>query len=187
MLLVHCCVLSDLGALVLAVWAWYSHLGEKEAMSKKEEAIDLEFVGHRSPVRARTRTRSNNYEESISELNLRNTHSDGELEGERERVVILSEVELRRGEDEDEDSGISEPACEDRLLAFPEEMAGRGTGGKKERLQDIFVQVFFPFMIAGFGMMAAGLLLDEVQVRPLENKLFQYNIICTRIVSYLLL
>lgn len=85
------------------------------------------------------------------------------LEREGEQVVFMKPriTELQVNEEEgDGDSGIS---CEDHLLS-----EGQGAGGphgpQKEKLRDILVQVFIPFMIAGFGMMAAGLLLDAVQV-----------------------
>lgn len=66
-------------------------------------------------------------------------------EEEVERVTIMSEGE---------DSGISELG--------PEEHTNPGT--KPEKLCTVLLQVGIPFVIAGFGMMAAGLLLDAVQV-----------------------
>ncbi|XP_064399874.1 solute carrier family 41 member 1-like isoform X2 [Halichondria panicea] len=65
-------------------------------------------------------------------------------EEEVERVTIMSEGE---------DSGISELG--------PEEHTNPGT--KPEKLCTVLLQVGIPFVIAGFGMMAAGLLLDAVQ------------------------
>ena len=81
---------------------------------------------------------------------------------EREQVVIMqpgtTELRLQEVEgDIDQDSGIS---CEDHLLKDTE----YPRGPQKEKLRDVVVQVFIPFMIAGLGMMAAGLLLDTVQV-----------------------
>jgi hypothetical protein len=35
---------------------------------------------------------------------------------------------------------------------------------KKEKWYFVMVQIFIPFLIAGMGMVAAGVLLDEVQV-----------------------
>ena len=84
---------------------------------------------------------------------------DGVIEGQgyRERVVILTEHEDRDGE---EDSGISE-ATEEHLLV---EVDQSRMEPRKETMWHIAIQVFIPFLIAGFGMMTAGLLLDKVQV-----------------------
>ncbi len=72
--------------------------------------------------------------------------SDGVLsEGEGERVTIVSEGE---------DSGISELGPEEH----------NNPGARHEKLCTVLLQVGIPFVIAGFGMMAAGLLLDAVQV-----------------------
>ena len=35
---------------------------------------------------------------------------------------------------------------------------------KSEKWYSILIQIIIPFLIAGFGMVAAGILLDEVQV-----------------------
>lgn len=78
-----------------------------------------------------------------------------EGQGYRERVVIITQGAA------DEDSGISE-APEDHLLAETRDSEQR-TEPRKETLWHIAIQVFIPFLIAGFGMMAAGLLLDKVQ------------------------
>ncbi len=90
------------------------------------------------------------------------------LDREGEQVVFMQPriIELRLKDEEegdpDQDSGIS---CEDHLLKVSEGLeAGGPRGPQKEKLRDILVQVFVPFMIAGLGMMAAGLLLDAVQV-----------------------
>ena len=87
---------------------------------------------------------------------------DGVIEGQgyRERVVILTEHEDRDGE---EDSGISE-ATEEHPLADSREVDQSRMEPRKETMWHIAIQVFIPFLIAGFGMMAAGLLLDKVQV-----------------------
>ena len=83
-----------------------------------------------------------------------------------ERVVISTE---QGGLDDDEkDSGISD-AAEEQLL--PEEADKE----RKENLLSICLQVFLPFMIAGFGMMLAGLLLDAVQVAPLITGACSYH------------
>lgn len=83
-----------------------------------------------------------------------------------ERVVILSdrgeEGEERGNGDADSGISLSEMAGEDHL----------GTGRlkhlslyeKPESLLMLVVQIVIPFFFAGFGMMAAGLLLDTVQV-----------------------
>ena len=98
------------------------------------------------------------------------TFSNGEWRGREvvETAVIVKEPRGSEKQDRDDgDSGISETAVEERLLP-----AAAGEGGrapefvhtKKETVLETLIQVFIPFMIAGFGMMAAGLLLDAVQV-----------------------
>lgn len=66
-----------------------------------------------------------------------------------ERVTIVEEAG-------DNDSGISEVGGEDHPTSPP--------GRRVEGVCAILTQVTIPFVIAGFGMMAAGLLLDAVQV-----------------------
>lgn len=85
-----------------------------------------------------------------------------------ETTVIITEPHSEDKLDKDDgDSGISETA-EEYLLPGPRDREGGGGGapanGKKETVLETLIQVFIPFMIAGFGMMAAGLLLDRVQV-----------------------
>ncbi len=63
-------------------------------------------------------------------------------------VTIVSEVD--RGY-----SGVSELADEDHLTSATK---------PREKLCSVLIQVSVPFIVAGFGMMAAGLLLDAVQV-----------------------
>ena len=71
-------------------------------------------------------------------------------------IVLLEELP-------DEDSGISESASEDSALIIETVKTPNGSH-KKEKLLSIFVQIFIPFLIAGGGMMLAGMLLDHVQV-----------------------
>lgn len=85
-----------------------------------------------------------------------------------ETTVIITEPRAAdKLEKDDGDSGISEEA-EEHLLPGTRDREGGGggapTNGKKETILETLIQVFIPFMIAGFGMMAAGLLLDRVQV-----------------------
>ena len=85
-----------------------------------------------------------------------------------ETTVIITEPRAEdKLEKDDGDSGISE-AAEEHLLPGARDREGGGggtpTSGKKETILETLIQVFIPFMIAGFGMMAAGLLLDKVQV-----------------------
>ena len=89
-----------------------------------------------------------------------NNDDDDIIEGQRyrERVVILTEHEERGAED---DSGISEATEEHLLVESREEPRAEP---RKETMWHVAIQVFIPFLIAGFGMMAAGLLLDKVQV-----------------------
>ena len=84
-------------------------------------------------------------------------------------VVIVTEPRATEEvERDDGDSGISVTAAEERLLPRGKEERGGSSPdyGKKESILETLIQVFIPFMIAGFGMMAAGLLLDKVQVCP---------------------
>lgn len=89
-----------------------------------------------------------------------------------ETTVIVTEPRAaNKLERDDGDSGISE-AAEEHLLPRGSGARGREGGapapeyanGKKETILETLIQIFIPFMIAGFGMMAAGLLLDTVQV-----------------------
>ena len=71
---------------------------------------------------------------------------------------------------DDNDSGISESASEESnmLTELPERMVQPEK--KKESLIGIILQIFFPYLIAGFGMMLAGFLLDYVQVSCTINR-----------------
>ena len=94
-------------------------------------------------------------------LNNDDNSSDLQIEGQEysERVLIMTGHEDRVAE---EDSGISE-APEDNLLSDSRDVEHR-VEPRKETIWHIAIQVFIPFLIAGFGMMTAGLLLDKVQV-----------------------
>ena len=89
-----------------------------------------------------------------------------------EMAVIVTEPRAteKQQDRDDGDSGISETtAVEERLLPTREPEARErapeyGHTPNKETVLETLIQVFIPFMIAGFGMMAAGLLLDKVQV-----------------------
>lgn len=80
-----------------------------------------------------------------------------------ERVVILSDRNEGEGNG-DADSGISltEMAGEEHL--GPNRLKHPSMYDKPESLLILVVQIVIPFFFAGFGMMAAGLLLDAVQV-----------------------
>ncbi|CAI7993975.1 Solute carrier family 41 member 1 [Geodia barretti] len=88
-----------------------------------------------------------------------------------EMAVIVTEPRAteKQQDRDDGDSGISETtAVEERLLPTRESEARErapeyGHTPNKETVLETLIQVFIPFMIAGFGMMAAGLLLDKVQ------------------------
>ena len=101
-----------------------------------------------------------------------------------ETAVVVTEPRAGDKRERDEgDSGISETTAEEYLLSSRTGSGGgpRGSGGgggapdygngKRETALETLIQVFIPFMIAGFGMMAAGLLLDEVQVHTIYNAL----------------
>lgn len=47
----------------------------------------------------------------------------------------------------------------------------------RETYFSIAIQVFIPFLIAGFGMVFAGLVLDRIQVLPITTLLFKKNLI----------
>ena len=47
---------------------------------------------------------------------------------------------------------------------------------KQENAKDICLQIMFPFVMAGFGMVAVGIVLDKVQVRFVANLIM--TIIC---------
>ena len=53
---------------------------------------------------------------------------------------------------------------EQRYDEFETEIAGKGDISSDEGSFTIGLQVFFPFLIAGFGTVSAGILLDVVQV-----------------------
>ena len=95
-----------------------------------------------------------------------------------ERVIILGSDERRgKGEGEEEgggregnngdaDSGIS---LSEEYTASGERPQHNGTTPittrkSQESLLTLIIQIVSPFFFAGFGMMAAGLLLDAVQV-----------------------
>lgn len=134
---------------------------EKRKMSDTDEVIYDSSHNHRSPsnINARNRTRtlsnsSNNHDRELEDNN--NDISNGYLE----RVVIVTDDvddDLAHG---DEDSGIS---CEEHLLREEESVQQRRQR-PKETLVHVAMQVSIPFLIAGLGMMLAGLLLDKVQV-----------------------
>ena len=100
------------------------------------------------------------------------TRSSSEL---RERSGPEGELLLKHvlhGEKETEDdSGISESSCEGSTLVATATSAGTEQAEeaeRKESLMTVALQVFFPFLIAGFGTMLAGMLLDYVQVSRQE-------------------
>lgn len=57
---------------------------------------------------------------------------------------------------------------EQRDDEFQTEIAGTGDTNLEEGSFTIGLQVFFPFLIAGFGTVSAGLLLDVVQVKNIS-------------------
>ena len=154
----------------------------KEALVKSSREMDI--GSEESPVRGEDETTFT----ASRDLAFR----DGEW---RERNVVETAVvvtEPRAGdkrERDEGDSGISETAAEEYLLSSRTGSGGgpRGSGGgggapdygngKRETALGTLIQVFIPFMIAGFGMMAAGLLLDEVQVHTIYNALVLHRLI----------
>lgn len=148
---------SVIGIAVVTILTWFLQLREKKAMSEDDEGkqrVEMTLASHSRGEAVLNQHRQ--YSPRQSNSNHVGVEEEEE-ECERERVVIQT---VRSGEEEDDDSGISELPYghEEHLL----ESSGRRI--KRETLWDICIQVFIPFMIAGFGMLAAGLLLDTVQV-----------------------
>ena len=106
---------------------------------------------HTSPVRHRLNSSVSEENEFISTEERTETYI--------ERVTIFPE---QLNSPVDDDSGVSELGGEDHPLSGDVPPRHRKTG--KETVCSILTQVAIPFVIAGFGMMAAGLLLDAVQV-----------------------
>ena len=145
---------SVIGIAVVTILTWFLQLRERKAMSEEDEGkqrVEMTPASH-----SRGEAVSNHHRQYSPRQNDSN-HMEEEEECEGERVVIQT---VRSGEEEDDDSGISELPYghEEHLLDPP------GRRIKRETLWDVCIQVFIPFMIAGFGMLAAGLLLDAVQV-----------------------
>lgn len=80
-----------------------------------------------------------------------------------ERVIITSDLDRRR-ESGDGDSGISELTGEEHPLSETRDKPYVMQVEKEESLIFMILQIIIPFFFAGCGMMAAGLLLDTVQV-----------------------
>ena len=146
---------SVIGIAVVSILTWFIQLRERKAMSEKDggkQRVEM------TPVNHSRREAVSNQHRQYSPRQPNNNHVGGEEDEkcERERVVIQT---VHSGE-EDDDSGISELPYghEEHLLDLPRRRM------KRETLWDVCIQVFIPFMIAGFGMLAAGLLLDTVQV-----------------------
>ena len=161
MLLSHFTV-SGLGIIVITVWTWFIQLREKEAMSEGDEGErQVEMTSDASSQREVLLGQEGRH--SSRQQNSKHVSEEGEEdELERERVIIHTDRESRG---EDDDSGISEPPCSYDEHLLPGQVSEMpGSRLKRERVWDIFIQVFIPFLIAGFGMLTAGLLLDTVQV-----------------------
>ena len=146
---------SVIGIAVVTILTWFLQLRERKTMSEEDEEkqrVEMTPASH-----SRGEAVSNHHRQYSPRQNDSNHMEEEEEECERERVVIQT---VRSGEEEDDDSGISELPYghEEHLLDPP------GRRIKRETLWDVCIQVFIPFMIAGFGMLAAGLLLDAVQV-----------------------
>ena len=161
MLLSHFTV-SGLGIVVITIWTWFIQLRTKEAMSEGDGGEHrVEVTSDTSPQSGALSSQEGRHSRQRSSEHISEEGEEDELE--RERVIIQTDQESR-GEDDD-DSGIAELPCsyEEHLLKG-QVLEVPGSRLKRERVCDILIQVFIPFMIAGFGMLAAGLLLDEVQV-----------------------
>lgn len=85
--------------------------------------------------------------------------------------LCVNELIPNNNDDNDEDSGISDhSASENSTLVIEQQLHSHDsdsvtkTDDHSSGLCSNFVQIFFPFLIAGGGMMLAGILLDYVQV-----------------------
>lgn len=147
---------SVIGIAVVSILTWFIQLRERKAMSEEDgrkQRVETTPANH-----SRRETVSNQHRQySPREPNSNHVGEEEDEECERERVVIQT---VHSEKEEDDDSGISELPYEheEHLLDLPRRRM------KRETLCDVCIQVFIPFMIAGFGMLAAGLLLDTVQV-----------------------
>lgn len=134
---------------------------EEEDMTFSPRHVSV--TGNNARNRVRTVSGSSSNQDFKPDSALLDNNEDDECviegQGYRERVVIMTEHD---GRAVDEDSGISE-APEDQLLAEARVSEHRPEP-RKESTWHVAIQVFIPFLIAGFGMMGAGLLLDKVQV-----------------------
>lgn len=129
-------------------------------MSQDDSDSEVEVVLlHRSP-RTRREFSNNSLENENRHVTNRYEPVIEDVDVERERVIILSSTESFH--EDERDSGISEPA-EEHLLPQLEVSPDGTRVDERERICSICIQVFIPFLIAGFGMLAAGLLLDAVQ------------------------
>ena len=165
MLLSHF-TLSGVGIFLATLWTVYSQARQRrttksERMSQEDSDSEVEVVLlHRSP-RTRREFSNNSLENENRHVTNRYEPVIEDVNTERERVIILSSTESFH--EDERDSGISEPA-EEHLLPQLEVSPDGTRVDERERICSICIQVFIPFLIAGFGMLAAGLLLDAVQV-----------------------
>lgn len=99
-------------------------------------------------------------------------HGDTVEDSSSERLKVRGE-ETSHDDGGDEDSGISELTGEDAALCERVSPSSASLEVRRknpphidhiETLPMMIVQIVIPFFFAGFGMMAAGLLLDTVQV-----------------------
>ena len=134
--------------------------GEDEDVAFSPRHVSMTGGNARNRVRTVSGSSSNLDYNPDSAL-LGDNDNEDVIEGQEytERVVIVTETDERAI---DEDSGISE-AAEDQLLSESRD-AEHKVEPRKETIWHVGIQVFIPFLIAGFGMMGAGLLLDKVQV-----------------------
>ena len=175
MLLSHF-TLSGFRIFLTSLWTVYGQAKQRRTaksergMSREDEDSEVEVVLLRRSPRTLREFSNESLENGGRVANNRYEPVVEDVEVERERVIILSGTESFH-EDEG-DSGISEPA-EEHLLPQLQEGPPGGTD-KREHICSICIQVFIPFLIAGFGMLAAGLLLDAVQVSHMELHVLVY-------------
>lgn len=108
-----------------------------------------------------TESEDGDFNESITSLN-RSKHY-----GHDEGTTNCSDTNLHvlNGDVPYESSDQLVPLLEqERGDGFKTEIAGTGDSSSEEGSFTIGLQVFFPFLVAGFGTVSAGILLDVVQV-----------------------
>ncbi len=75
----------------------------------------------------------------------------------------IEEINL---DDDDEDANLLDPAAVSRTVAY---------ASSPESAAAVALQIFLPFLVAGMGMVAAGLVLDTVQHWKVRDNRFRLS------------